>query len=62
MSIPEVNILINNEQTVLRTLPDSPFIVRLLETFREDDYFYLVYEYCSGGSLLDLMETSQFTE
>ena len=53
LAIPEVMMLVNNEINVLRNLPKNPFIIDLIETFKEDNYFYLVYDFCEGGSLLD---------
>lgn len=34
---------------------DSPNIVKYYETYEDDDYVYLVMEYCPGGELFDLI-------
>ena len=37
-------------------LLDSPYVTKLLdEPFEDDDYYYLVLEYCNGGTLLDFV-------
>lgn len=42
---------------------DSPNIVKYYETYEDDNYVYIVTEYCSGGELFDLiskkLETSK---
>jgi serine/threonine protein kinase len=35
----------------------SPYIINLYEFFEDDQSFYLVLEYCPGGSILDRIET-----
>lgn len=40
------------EVAIMKTL-DHPNIVKLFETFEDDDYLYLVLEYCAGGDVLD---------
>jgi len=40
------------EVAIMKTL-DHPNIIKLFETFEDDDYLYLVLEYCSGGDVLD---------
>jgi calcium-dependent protein kinase len=42
------------EVNFLRKL-DSPNIVKYYETYEDDEYVYLVMEYCSGGELFDLI-------
>jgi calcium-dependent protein kinase len=36
---------------------DSPNIVKYYETYEDDNYVYLVMEYCSGGELFDLISS-----
>lgn len=40
------------EVAIMKTL-DHPNIIKLFETFEDDDYLYLVLEYCAGGDVLD---------
>jgi len=46
---------VDREVRVLRQLGGHVSVVALLETFESETYVYLVQEYCSGGSLLDLV-------
>ena len=62
MKIPEVKQLINNEMSVLTSIPKNPFIVHLIETFYEGGYFYMVYEYCEGGNVQEKLKQKKFTE
>ena len=34
---------------------DSPNVVKYYETYDDDEYVYLVMEYCPGGELFDLI-------
>lgn len=34
---------------------DSPNIVKYYETYEDEEYVYLVMEYCPGGELFDLI-------
>ena len=38
---------------------ESPFIVKFLEAFEQDDHFYLATKYADGGSLDKHLETYQ---
>ncbi|CAK9029116.1 unnamed protein product [Durusdinium trenchii] len=40
------------EVAIMKTL-DHPNIIKLFETFEDDEYLYLVLEYCGGGDVLD---------
>ena len=52
----------NNEIELLKNL-DHPNIVKIFEYFISDDSYYLITEYCPGGSLLNLKNKIQtFTE
>jgi len=46
-----VRTIIDNEISTIKSLSINPYIVNLVETFWEDGYFYLIYEYCAGGNL-----------
>jgi calcium-dependent protein kinase len=45
---------LKQEVIFLRRL-DSPNIVKYYETYEDQDYVYLVMEYCPGGELFDLI-------
>jgi serine/threonine protein kinase len=45
------------EWAVLQRL-SNPHIVKLYVIFEDEQFFYLVLEYCSGGSLMDWVESS----
>ena len=39
---------------------DHPNIVKLVDLLMDDDYFYLIMEYCSHGDLCDFLEEHEF--
>jgi calcium-dependent protein kinase len=41
------------EEMNILTQMDHPNIVKLYEVYEDDDSFYLVNEYCSGGEMLE---------
>ena len=43
--------LLKNELEALRSV-DHPNIVKLYETYEDENYFHIVMEYCEGGDLL----------
>ena len=47
--------LVHHEVKSLRKV-DHPNIVKIYETFADNDYFYIVMEYCSGVELFDYIE------
>mmetsp|Transcript_48466 Transcript_48466/g.149742 ORF Transcript_48466/g.149742 Transcript_48466/m.149742 type:complete len:431 (+) Transcript_48466:1395-2687(+) len=59
----EEEVHIWDEITILRRL-DHPGIIRLVETFEDDQQVFMILEYCHGGTLLDLMlkEASKMPE
>jgi serine/threonine protein kinase len=36
--------------------------MRIYEFFREEDFFYIVSEYCAGGDLMDRIKQGSFDE
>lgn len=46
---------ISDSMTEIDTLMQlsSPLVIKMYEHFYDDDFFYIILEYCSGGSLLD---------
>mmetsp|Transcript_83966 Transcript_83966/g.216104 ORF Transcript_83966/g.216104 Transcript_83966/m.216104 type:complete len:776 (+) Transcript_83966:188-2515(+) len=50
------------EISIMKTL-DHPNIVKLYETFEDDDHLYLILELCEGGDVLDrLLQKKQMAE
>lgn len=47
---------IQNEKNALMCLDKSPFIVRLFNTFQDDDSVHFILEYCPGGTLQHLLQ------
>ena len=47
--------ILGNEIMVLKSLKDHN-IIELLDILKTETYFYLIYEYCNGGNLLDILE------
>ena len=45
----------SNEIAVLRTI-DYPNIIKLFDCYYDDNYYYMVEEYCSGGDLFDYIQ------
>ena len=45
----------SNEIAVLKTL-DHPNIIKLFECYYDNNYYYMVEEYCSGGDLFDYIQ------
>jgi calcium-dependent protein kinase len=51
-----------NEISILKTV-DHPNIIRLFECFYDNNYYYMIEEYCSGGDLYDYIKRQRsFTE
>lgn len=50
------------EMNILKNL-DHPNIIKLYELFQDENQYYLVTEYCSGGELFDKIKNmTQFSE
>ena len=49
----------SNEIAVLKTL-DHPNIIKLFECYYDNNYYYMVEEYCSGGDLFDYIQKQKF--
>ena len=52
---PKAKKYLDNEIAILKDI-NHPNIVKLYEVKETPQYFYLVTEYCNGGSLSDLLE------
>ena len=46
------------EVSILASI-DSPFIVRYMDSFLEDNYLYLIMEHCEKGDLSSYMESQR---
>ncbi len=54
--------MIKNEISVMKMV-DHPNIVKLFEFFEDEDNFYIITEFCSGGQLFEMIrEKKTFTE
>ena len=54
--------MIKNEIAIMK-LVDHPNIVKLFEFFEDDENFFIITEYCSGGQLFEMIrQKRQFTE
>jgi hypothetical protein len=50
--------MIENELAILRRIK-HPNIVKLVEEYKSDDYFYLIMEYLKGGDLLEALTAQE---
>ena len=46
---------LHDEIQILRNL-DSPYIIKLHDTFKTERHFYLILDFCNGGDLEGLLE------
>ena len=46
--------MIKNEIAIMK-LVDHPNIVKLFEFFEDDESFFIITEYCSGGQLFEMI-------
>lgn len=54
--------MIKNEISIMKVV-DHPNIVKLYEFFEDDDNFYIIQEFCSGGQLFEaILKKKTFTE
>jgi serine/threonine protein kinase len=52
-----------NEVGIMQSLHDNKYSVQLLDFYEEDDYFYMVMEYMTGGDVFDrIVQFTQYTE
>jgi calcium-dependent protein kinase len=51
-------ISFENEIRILKTV-DHPHIIKLFECYYDDNYFYMVEEFCSGGDLFDYIKSQK---
>lgn len=48
--IPKLHEFINNEINILKSI-DNPNIIKLIDALKTQNNYYIVYEYCNGGTL-----------
>ena len=54
--------MINNEINIMKVV-DHPNIVKLYEFFEDDENFYIIQEFCSGGQLFEaILKKKTFSE
>ena len=52
-----------NEVAVMQSLHGNKYVVQLLDFYEEEEYFYLVMEFCAGGDVFDrIVQYTQYTE
>ncbi len=56
---PKLSEFTSNEISIL-TKVNSPHIIKFIEMLRTMNNYYLVYEYCNGGTLGQLLEKRKF--
>ena len=45
---------VHRERKILTELEESPLAIQLLQTFKDDDYLYFVFEHCPYGTLAEV--------
>ena len=54
--------MIKNEISIMKVV-DHPNIVKLYEFFEDDENFYIIQEFCSGGQLFEtILKKKTFSE
>ena len=57
--VPKLNELIQNEIQILSCIK-SPSIIHFIEILRTSNNYYIIYEYCNGGTLEDIIKKKVF--
>ena len=57
--IPKLNEFIQNEINTLKQI-DNPNIIKLIEVLKTSNNYYIVYEYCNGGTLEEKIKKEKF--
>ena len=57
--IPKLNEFIQNEINILKSI-DNLNIIKLIEVLKTQNNYYIVYEYCNGGTLEEKIKRNQF--
>ena len=45
---------VHREKVILTEVEESPLAIKLLATFKDDDYLYFVFEHCQYGTLAEV--------
>ena len=53
---------IQNELENLKILKDHKNVIKIIETFKEDEYLYVVYNFCQKGNLRNILDKKKITE
>lgn len=56
---PKLSEFTSNEINILTKI-DSPHIIKFVEMLRTVNNYYLIYEYCNGGTLAQILEKKRF--
>lgn len=60
---PSDDEAILNEVAIMQSLADNKYVVQLLDFYEEDDHFYMIMEYMTGGDVFDrIVQYTQYTE
>jgi len=51
---------IQNEIDILKSTAECPFVVQYFGAYKKENYLMIVMEYCDGGSVLDVMQATNF--
>jgi serine/threonine protein kinase len=57
--IPKLNELIFNEIQILSKI-NCPNIIRFIEILRTSNNYYLIYEFCNGGTLEEIIKEKKY--
>jgi serine/threonine-protein kinase ULK/ATG1 len=55
---PKLSEFTNNEISILTKI-SHPNIIKFIEMLRTNNNYYLVYEYCNGGTLSDYIKSKK---
>jgi serine/threonine protein kinase len=48
---------VHREKVILSEIEESPLVIKLLATFKDDDYLYFVFENCPYGTLAEVADS-----
>ncbi len=51
-----------NDFSLVILAKDHPQIMKVLEFYKDNHFFYIVSEYCGGGDLFERMKNTTFSE
>jgi len=54
---------VKSEVEILKTVGNHPHVVNLIDTFDDENHYYLIMEFCTGGDLFNtIIDQGQFSE